>query len=149
MKKTIITLIISLIVGIIFGFYYFNNTKDNIVNALSKNNEVSAFQIGVYKNIDNAKKAINNNYGIIINDNDLYRVYIAILNDEENIIKLRNYYNLKHIYYYEKKIIVNDYFYNKLKEYEVLYKEASEQTIEDLNKEILKEYEISNNEIYD
>ena len=74
--KKILKFIIVFILGIVLG-YYTSNTKsiNNIFSSYYK-----AFQVGVYTNLE-AATTYSSKYkdSIIIEDNELYRVYVSIL----------------------------------------------------------------------
>ena len=108
MKKTIIMIILAIGVGFTFGFLFLKKFNTETITEVSNiKSQVYAFQIGVYKNKDNALNAANTNKGIIILDNDIYRVYIAILKDETLIDNLKDYYDSLVINYYLKAINVS------------------------------------------
>ena len=95
MKKTIIMIILAIGVGFTFGFLFLKKFNTETITEVSNiKSQVYAFQIGVYKNKDNALNAANTNKGIVILDNDIYRVYIAILKDETVEPKFKNYYTV-------------------------------------------------------
>ena len=94
MKKTIIMIILAIGVGFTFGFLFLKKFNTETITEVSNiKSQVYAFQIGVYKNKDNALNAATTNKGIVILDNDIYRVYIAILKDETLIANLKDYYD--------------------------------------------------------
>lgn len=147
MKKIIITIVSALLVGSVFGILYFKNTKDNIAEALSLDNEAIAFQVGVYKELENAKKEVAKySSGTIIPDGEFYRIYIAISNNKETINKLKEYYDSKKINYYLKNITIPEDFMSIFTNYqEVLLKTSS---YDEVNKNLLKEYSEVINGVY-
>lgn len=147
MKKIIITVVSALLVGILFGVLYFKNTKENIAAALSLDNEAVAFQVGVYKDIENAKKEVKKYpSGVIIIDGEFYRIFIAISNNSEVINKLKTYYNSKKINYYLKNIVIKDEFVEAFNSYqEVLLKTSS---YDEVNSSLMKEYSEEINGVY-
>lgn len=147
MKKVIITVVSALLVGSIFGILYFKNTKENIAEALSLDNEVIAFQVGVYRNLENATKEVTKYpSGTIITDGEFYRIFIAISNNEEVTNKLKEYYESKKINYYLKSIVLSDDFMSTFLNYqEVLLKTTS---YDEINSKMMKEYNDSINGVY-
>ena len=140
MKKFIITIIIAILVGAGLGIYSytkFNEEKDIPVTKV--NQQVYAIQIGVFDSIENANLLANNYGGIIILDNNKYRVYLAIVSSSLN--KIKNYYDEKKISYYIRNIDVSDDFYNKLMDYETILNATSKENYDEIIKKILKEYE--------
>lgn len=121
MKKTIIMIILAIGVGFTFGFLFLKKFNTETITEVSNiKSQVYAFQIGVYKNKDNALNAATTNKGIVILDNDIYRVYIAILKDETLIDNLKNYYDSLGINYYLKAINVSSKTNNIIDNYESL-----------------------------
>lgn len=147
MKKIIITVVSALLVGVLFGVLYFKNTKENIAEALSLDNEAIAFQVGVYKDIENAKKEVKKYpSGVIIIDREFYRIFIAISNNSEVINKLKTYYDSKKINYYLKNIVIKDEFVESFNSYqEVLLKTSS---YDEVNSSLMKEYSEEINGVY-
>ena len=121
MKKTIIMIILAIGVGFTFGFLFLKKFNTETITEVSNiKSQVYAFQIGVYKNKDNALNAATTNKGIVILDNDIYRVYIAILKDETLIANLKDYYDSLGINYYLKAINVSSKTNNIIDNYESL-----------------------------
>ena len=147
MKKVIITVVSALLVGTVFGILYFKNTKDNIADALSLDNEAIAFQVGVFRKLENAQKeAVKYSSGTIIADGEFYRIFIAISNNQEIVNKLKEYYDSKKINYYLKNITIPDEFMSTFTNYqEVLLKTTS---YDEVNKNLLKEYNEVINGVY-
>lgn len=147
MKKVIITVVFALLVGTVFGILYFKNTKDNIADALSLDNEAIAFQVGVFRKLENAsQEATKYSSGTIIADGEFYRIFIAISNNQETINKLKEYYDSKKINYYLKNITIPDDFMSTFTNYqEVLLKTTS---YDEVNKNLLKEYNEVINGVY-
>ncbi len=147
MKKVIITVVSALLVGSIFGILYFKNTKNNIAEALSLDNEAIAFQVGVFRKLENAENEVTKYpSGTIIADGEFYRIFIAISNNQETVNKLKEYYDSKKINYYLKNITIPDEFMSTFTNYqEVLLKTSS---YDEVNKNMLKEYREVENGVY-
>lgn len=123
MKKTIISIFLAMIVGFTFGFFFLKKFNTETITEVSNiKSQVYAFQIGVYKNKDNALNAANTNKGIVILDNDIYRVYIAILKDQTLIDNLKSYYSSIGLNYYLKAINVSSKTSSIIDNYESLLK---------------------------
>ena len=123
MKKTIISIFLAIIVGFTFGFFFLKKFNTETITEVSNiKSQVYAFQIGVYKNKDNALNAANTNKGIVILDNDIYRVYIAILKDQTLIDNLKSYYSSIGLNYYLKAINVSSKTSSIIDNYESLLK---------------------------
>lgn len=143
MKKTIISLSLAVITGIVLGIYIFNkiefNKDDDYVPAMSLSDQVYAIQAGVFENVDNANKLAEKYGGLVVLDDNKYRVYIDITSS--TLATIKDYYDKKGISYYVKTIDVSDEFISKLKDYEELIKAASIDNYDEIIKQILKEYE--------
>jgi len=140
MKKYIITILIAVIIGACLGIYSFNKFQEDDVKPVFNfnKNQAYAFQIGVFDNFDNAEKLAEKYGGLVIFDNEKFRVYTSIVNDTLNIMK--SYYDEKGIAYYIRNIDVNETFMNKLNDYETLLKAVSKDEYDSIIKKILKDY---------
>lgn len=145
MKKTIIMIILAIGVGFTFGFLFLKKFNTETITEVSNiKSQVYAFQIGVYKNKDNALNAANTNKGIIILDNDIYRVYIAILKDETLIDNLKDYYDSLGINYYLKAINVSSKTNNIIDNYESLLNNCDSSNYNMVLDSMLKELDSNN-----
>jgi hypothetical protein len=143
MKKILITIFISLIVGSSFAFIIYKNINKEVSIAVSSDNVITYFQVGVFKDETNANNYMQKyNSSIIIKDKEYYRVIIAIAKNESSIIKLKEYFDEQKIEYFLKKETLNDKkFLNKLQEYEELLNSSKKATYSTIIKNILKTYE--------
>ncbi len=143
MKKILLTITISIAIGTFFAFVIFKNINNDVQLVLNEDNIVTFFQVGVFKNNENAQNFMQNyNSSIIIKDKEYYRVIIAILMNDEAIAKEKAFFDSLGIEYYLKKESISDKeFINKLQEYEHLLISASDETYNTVNKNILKLYE--------
>lgn len=139
MKKLIKPLII-LLFGIFLG-YYVCEAKPLV---LFKTN-YKAFQVGVYTNID-AATTYSSKYknAIIIQDNELYRIYVAILKNEDNIESMSRYLDSQGIDYYLKDLSIDDKNLKKtITEYENVMSNENEIVFLEINKMIMEKYKES------
>lgn len=145
MKKTIISIFLAMIVGFAFGFFFLKKFNTETITEVSNiKSQVYAFQIGVYKNKDNALNAANTNKGILVLDNDIYRVYIAILKDETLIDNLKDYYDSLGINYYLKAINVSSKTNNIIDNYESLLNNCDSSNYNMVLDSMLKEIDSNN-----
>lgn len=145
MKKTIIMIILAIGVGFTFGFLFLKKFNTETITEVSNiKSQVYAFQIGVYKNKDNALNAANTNKGILVLDNDIYRVYIAILKDETLIDNLKDYYDSLGINYYLKAINVSSKTNNIIDNYESLLNNCDSSNYNMVLDSMLKELDSNN-----
>ncbi len=137
MKKLIKPLIVF-ILGILLG-YQICNTK-YFVNLFK--DTYKAFQVGVYTSYE-AALTYSSKYknSIIITDNELYRVYVAILKNENNIENMSSYLNSQGIDYYLKDIEISNLEIKKeIKEYESVMSNENEIVFLEINKLIIEKY---------
>lgn len=145
MKKIIIMIILAIGVGFTFGFLFLKKFNTETITEVSNiKSQVYAFQIGVYKNKDNALNAANTNKGILVLDNDIYRVYIAILKDETLIDNLKDYYDSLGINYYLKAINVSSKTNNIIDNYESLLNNCDSSNYNMVLDSMLKEIDSNN-----
>ncbi len=142
MKKFLITVLLAIIIGGIFGFIAFKkvSSTDNTLPTLFEE-KVYAIQAGVFTSYDHATTLANEYSGIIVPDSDKYRVYLAISSGSNSLSLLKNYYDQLGISYYVKEITTNDSFTSSLNQYESLLSATTEDNYGPIINDILKEYE--------
>ena len=147
MLKKCFPYVLAIVLGIIFGYYIFDG-EIHLSNILNKSNYVG-FQIGVYTDKESALKIQNRyNGSILIEDQELYRVFYAILHDNKNIELMEKHLQKNKINYYLKDMEINDMsLISELNSIESLMGEASNSLFLELNKKILNSYEGYRNEI--
>ena len=136
--KKITKLLFIFIIGIIVGYYLCSSNEIKIFDTTYK-----AFQVGVYTSLD-AANTYKTKYkdAIVIKDNELYRVYVSILKDKDNIDSMSNYLNKNNIDFYLKDITINNNnLKHKIKEYESVMNNENEIVFLELNKMIISECE--------
>lgn len=137
-------IILAVIVGFSFGYLFLRKFNNEVITEVSSiKSQCYAFQIGVYRNKENALKAANDSRGIVILDNDFYRVYIALLKDENLIESLKSYYDTKNVNYYLKAIDISDKTSSILDSYEIILKRTSIDNYEAIIENMLKEVDSS------
>lgn len=138
MKKTLIVILFSLLFGGGLSFFIFNKIKFEEVSVSDV--VVTAFQIGAFNNYDNAYRVAVRNNGIVVSDNDIFRVYVAVLYNEEAISKLSLYYDSIGLNYYLKRIRVSKDFVDSIKDNEDLLVRSSSDTFPIINKDVLNRF---------
>lgn len=145
MKKTILTIVLAILIGFTFGFFFLKKfTPKTITEVSNIKSQVYAFQIGVYKNKDNATKDATTNNSIVVEDNNLYRVYIALLKDQTLINNLKKYYDSIGLNYYLKAINVSYNTENIINNYELLLNNCDSSSYDMILSSMLKEIDSSN-----
>lgn len=139
MKKGVLVVLFAIMLGGGFAYFLFNKVvvKEDVIS----NKKVFAFQVGAFTSYDNAHKVAERNNGIVVDDSDIYRVYVAILNDDEAIIKLKEYYNSIGLNYYLKEIYVSEEFIKGIEDDEELLKRSDSNTYTVINNDVLEKYE--------
>lgn len=140
--KKILPYILSLVLGTVFGFILFQNNGSDIKRVFKEEVKATGFQLGVFNSIDLAREYQKKfPTSIIMNDDDVYRVYISILTNNKTISKMEEYLNNNKIAFYKKDIVVSDSSLIKaLNNYEKNMLDGSESTFTSLNKLIMESY---------
>lgn len=138
MKKNLIIILCAVAFGGGIAFYIFNLVVEK---PESKNMMVvNAFQVGAFTNYDNALKVANRNNGVVVNDDNIFRVYVAILNDPVAVKKMKDYYAEIGLNYYLKQIDVSKEFIEQISINEELLKKSSSDVYGTINLEVLNLY---------
>lgn len=140
MKKTLIIILIAIISGIVMGFMFYQRFEINEVVFAKQNYSAKAVQVGVFSKLDNALSIKDLYDGIIVNDENLYRVYINIIKDQEVLSIMKEYYNELGINYYLKDIEISKEFNDILDDYEIILKNQDISNYSLTINSILKEY---------
>lgn len=142
--KFLFSILLSIIVGYLFGQILFNVYNKQVTDVFSEQNKLYFLQQGVYSNKDTMKANTEslNNY-VFIKEGNYYKVYAAITSDSDNIEKLKEIFiNLGNdIYVVEKNTSSLEYM-ETLKQYDNLLKETTnEDEIIEIEKQVLSQYE--------
>lgn len=140
MKKTLIIILIAIISGIVMGFMFYQRFEINEVVFAKQDYSAKAVQVGVFSKLDNALSIKDLYDGIIVNDENLYRVYISIIKDQEVLSIMKEYYNELGINYYLKNIEISKEFNDILDDYEIILKNQDISNYSLTINSILKEY---------
>ena len=139
--KKFLPYIFSLLVGSVFGYLLFNS-KDVTLNVFKEEINATGFQLGVFNSLDLAKE-FSNKYpsSIVIQEDDVYRVYYSVLTNDNTINKMEEYLNNEQIAFYKKDIKVSDKgLINALTNYEKTMLEGGITTFISINKLIMDSY---------
>lgn len=141
MKKYIVTIIISLLVGFLLSNYMIKEYDSDILSVFNEKKTLYLVQQGVYSSMESMKENTSNlNEYIYSNIDNLYYVYIGITLDVENTIKIQNAYKdmntiVKTNVISDKKLI------EYIEKYDMILKETSDdETIKEITKQVLKKY---------
>lgn len=140
MKKMLISIILAITCGFIFGMFFLKKFDQQSQIAVSNiNTQAYAFQIGVFKNKENALNFAAANSGMVVNDKDLYRVYTVILNNESIINRVKNYYQTNNINFYLKAVNISNDATNTINNYEMLLEKTEDSNFELILKKLTEE----------
>ena len=141
MKSYIKIIIGALLIGSLFAYFFYKDINASVEALSSVENTVHLFQVGVFKNIANAKN-MQDNYtsAIIYEDNSGYfRVLVGIAYMEENKVKLEAFFTNLGVEYYIKDVKMNEEFTDMLRNYEtVIIKSEEREVIENINASMLE-----------
>ena len=139
--KRFLPYLFSLIIGSVLGFLLFSKT-DIELPVFKESIKATGFQLGVFNSIDLAKEyTIKFPHSIIMQNDDIYRVYISVLTNTKCINKMEEYLNNQNIAYYKKDIVINDSDLIKaLNNYEKTMLEGNQDTFISINNLIMDSY---------
>lgn len=145
MKKILILLCCSILLGVIFALYVYKeyNSKVEMPIKTTELTTVYLLQIGAYKNEENVIKISKNlpNYLVEKIDN-IYHVYVGIVKNKENIEKIKEFYKVFGNNIYVRDIHVTDLeLIEMITEYEkILIQTTKKEVVYTINKELLNKY---------
>jgi len=138
------SIIFAIFLGYVFGKVIFNQYNKNLLDVFIEKTPVFFLQQGVYSSVESLEENTKNlkNY-VYVNDNNYYRVYVAITRDSENINKLKEMFVKKGNDIYVKELEVsNKEFINILEQYDKLIKlTTDEASVDNIIKETLIKYQ--------
>ncbi len=134
MKKKLYSIFLALLLGGIMAFITIKK-----FSFASKTYTVSIYQLGVYKNYDNAlSKALNAKGAIIVSKDDTYQVIGAIASSTSSKNKLENLLKEEELNYYEKMITLDEESKKTIDEYELLINKTDDlEVLKKLNEQLL------------
>lgn len=144
MKKYLLTIIISLLIGFLLSNFMLKQYDDAVAIMPTFKQEETLYlvQQGVYSSLTSMQENTKNiPYYVYTLDNNLYYVYIGMSLDMDNIEKIRKYYdNMETIV--KSKTITDESFINTLKmNDEVLKQTEDREVIKETINNVLKKYE--------
>ena len=109
-------------------------------NFKEKSYSVAIYQLGVYKNYDNAlRKAQDSKGAIIISNEDNYQVIGAMAYSKTSKEKLANLLKNEQLDYYLKELDLNEESKETIDEYELLINKTDDlEVLKKLNEDLLK-----------
>lgn len=139
MKRYMKFIVFAVFVGCLIAFLFYQNINQEVRAIAKKEEIINLFQVGVFKNEGNAHKfAKTFESSLVYQDNEYYRVIIAISYHKEVSAKLEALYKGKELNYYIKEYRVNKDFIKKIDSFEkILLKSNNEDVIYNVNNSIL------------
>ena len=134
MKKKFYLIIFAIFLGGVMALITINKFSFN-----QKTFIVSIYQLGVYKNYDNAlAKARNAKGAIIVNNDDTYQVIGAIASSKTSKDKISLLLKNENLDYYEKEINLDAESKKTIDEYELLINKTDDlEVLKKLNEQLL------------
>lgn len=145
MKKMIIPIITALAIGIGLGIFmirqYDNQEQIKMVNINGE--KVSFLQVGVYSSEESKNENTKNlNAYVYELKEGKYYIYVAISKNQENINKLKDYFEKNKYNIYVKEFpITNQEFLKVLEQYDTMLSQAEESSYLAICSQVLKQYE--------
>lgn len=140
MKKYILTIIISLLVGVFLSNYVIKEYDSDILSTFSEKKTLYLVQQGVYSSMDSMKENTSNlNEYIYSNIDNLYYVYVGITLDVENASKIQKIYDMETII--KTNVISDKELIEYIEKFDIVLKETNDkETIKEITKQVLKKY---------
>ncbi|MBQ8132261.1 MAG: hypothetical protein IJ193_07200 [Bacilli bacterium] len=122
MKKTIRYSILFLIGGILVGIHIYKNMSPELLRTFQEKERYYCLQYGVYQNKETMQKEIRDiSPKLVLEENGIYTVYLAITGNKENAEKMKNYFEKDGISSYLKEIKIDNIdFQNNVREFDLL-----------------------------
>ena len=144
MKKYLLTIIASLLVGFLLSFYMLKEyEKTDIFPVFNESETAYLIQQGVYSSMESMQENTTHltDYIYSVIDN-MYCVYIGICLHSSNVDKIQEYYQSKDIDTIVKTTTLTDQeFIASLRQYDmVLNNTDDEDTIKEICKQVLSKY---------
>ena len=144
MKKYLLTIIVSLLVGFLLSFYMLKEYESvNIIPVFNVKETAYLVQQGVYSSMESMQENTSHltDYIYSVIDN-MYYVYIGISLESDNVNKIQKYYKNKDIKTIIKTTTISDNdLINSLRQYDMVLKETNEEeTIKEIIKQTLSKY---------
>ncbi len=142
MKKNFwIPLTIAIILGFISAQIVYSTYRNNLS---SSSYNAYLLQIASFENVDSISSDMKDNADyLIVNENNMYNVYVGITTDLSNANKIKNIYEKKDIEVYIKPTVINNIeFVSNLEQYDLLISEVeNEDNLISISDVVLSSYE--------
>ena len=144
MKKYFWSIVLSLVVGIYLGKFTLSQYDSfNVFPVSFGYDNVYFLQQGVYSNVDVMKNSMSSfNYYIYDLEDDGYHTYVGITKNQENALKVKEFFKKKgYDIYIKENSINNNSFVSVLTQYDSLLSVAQDDSIDSICNQVLSSYE--------
>ena len=142
MKKNFwIPLTIAIVLGFVSAQIVYSTYRNNLS---SSSYNAYLLQIASFENVDSISSDMKNNTDyLIVNENNMYNVYVGITTDLSNANKIKNIYEKKDIEVYIKPTVINNIeFVSNLEQYDLLISEVeNDDNLISISDVVLSSYE--------
>ena len=142
MKKNFwIPLIVAIVLGFVSAQIVYSTYRNNLS---SSSYNAYLLQIASFENVDSISSDMKNNTDyLIVNENNMYNVYVGITTDLSNANKIKNIYEKKDIEVYIKPTVINNIeFVSNLEQYDLLISEVeNDDNLISISDVVLSSYE--------
>lgn len=142
MKKNFwIPLTIAIVLGFVSAQIVYSTYRNNLS---SSSYNAYLLQIASFENVDSINRDMKDNADyLIVNENNMYNVYVGITTDLSNANKIKNIYEKKNIEVYIKPTVINNIeFVSNLEQYDLLISEVeNEDNLISISDVVLSSYE--------
>ena len=142
MKKNFwIPFTIAIVLGFISAQIVYSTYRNNLS---SSSYNAYLLQIASFENVDSISSDMKDNADyLIVNENNMYNVYVGITTDLSNANKIKNIYEKKDIEVYIKPTVINNIeFVSNLEQYDLLISEVeNEDNLISISDVVLSSYE--------
>ena len=134
-------LTIAIVLGFISAQIVYSTYRNNLS---SSSYNAYLLQIASFENVDSISSDMKDNADyLIVNENNMYNVYVGITTDLSNANKIKNIYEKKDIEVYIKPTVINNIeFVSNLEQYDLLISEVeNEDNLISISDVVLSSYE--------
>ena len=132
---------IAIVLGFVSAQIVYSTYRNNLS---SSSYNAYLLQIASFENVDSISSDMKNNTDyLIVNENNMYNVYVGITTDLSNANKIKNIYEKKDIEVYIKPTVINNIeFVSNLEQYDLLISEVeNEDNLISISDVVLSSYE--------
>ena len=132
---------IAIVLGFISAQIVYSTYRNNLS---SSSYNAYLLQIASFENVDSISSDMKDNADyLIVNENNMYNVYVGITTDLSNANKIKNIYGKKDIEVYIKPTVINNIeFVSNLEQYDLLISEVeNEDNLISISDVVLSSYE--------